>query len=212
MKIQASPWTAQEITAETTQSTIQKQTLWQQEVMRLIQMAPKTQNWIYSGLENKQTTIFMIYTIFLIFVCWKCMHTEKICPNHMNKPVWTNITYNCSTLPQLLSSTQLSTEHPTVVIQQNDNHHKTPVNRVTDLHFWLAVVREIIFVELPRHHDVGTALGHSTSSSYSRVTKWLNLTRGTKCISIVGGFVACFWFRAPQVLNFFFFFLLPKYT
>ena len=48
-EIQALLWTAQEFSAETTQSTIQNLILQQQEVTRFT-------HWAYSGLENKQTT------------------------------------------------------------------------------------------------------------------------------------------------------------
>ena len=55
-EIQASIWTAWEISATTTQSTIQKLTLQLLEVTRLIHAPLKTQNGAYSGLENKWTT------------------------------------------------------------------------------------------------------------------------------------------------------------
>ena len=79
MKIQASPWTAQEITAETTQSTIQKQTLWQQEGTRLIQMPLKTQNWIYSGQENncKKCLQILMIVLFSLFLSAKNVGIQK---------------------------------------------------------------------------------------------------------------------------------------
>ena len=44
----------QEFSADATQNAIQKLTLWQLDVARLTHEPPKTKNWTYSGLENKQ--------------------------------------------------------------------------------------------------------------------------------------------------------------
>ena len=74
----------QKFSAETTQSSIQKPTMWQWEVARLTHAPLKTQDWAYSGLENKQTAKY-VYKIFMtifspllccIFVRWKFWRTK----------------------------------------------------------------------------------------------------------------------------------------
>ena len=87
------------------------------------------------------------------------------------------------------------------MITDNDN---TDLNRVTDLHFWLAVVREVLFVEFPCHHDVGTALGYSTRSPYSKyfskiIKVWFNIEN--KCFCMVRSVIVSREFSALHVLR-----------
>ena len=80
-EIQASLWIAHESSAEMTQSTMQKPTLQQWEVLRLTHVQLKIRNWAYSGLRNKwatrQSQKYLCFSFFLFLFCiWKFRHTK----------------------------------------------------------------------------------------------------------------------------------------
>ena len=79
--LQASFWIVWEFSAETRQSAMQKLTLQQREVVRFTHVPPKTQNWAYSGLENKEPqnlsrNIYGRILSFFLFAEKKCRHTK----------------------------------------------------------------------------------------------------------------------------------------
>ena len=60
---------------------MQKLTLQQREVVRFTHVPPKTQNWAYSGLENKEPqnlsrNIYGRILSFFLFAEIKCRHTK----------------------------------------------------------------------------------------------------------------------------------------
>ena len=103
-EIQASFWSAQEFIVKTTQSTMQKMTLWQCKVIRLTLCA--TQNpelgKFRTGKQTNRKTCLEILIIncfvfnFHIFVCWNCRCTKYIQILRVNRSahycLWTGMT------------------------------------------------------------------------------------------------------------------------